>query len=463
MRLHALLNRIKASLAGTKAKLGDNNYFRSVITLVFGTAGSQAITLLCLPILTRLYNPEHFELFAVYVAFSTVLSSIACFRFEIAISKPKKTSEAINIVLLATVLCVLSSLLTLLVIVVLFHNINSLANLQSQYKILYYLIPLGMLSAGLYSVAMYFANRRKLFKDVAYTKFTQSISAASVQTAGGLYSASSLWLVIGQILSQSVGVYRLFSKSFRNKFVAIQRMSFVNLKSTFVKYKKFPKYSVLDSLFNTASLQLPIVLIAQFSAAPLVGYLYLALRLLQMPMTLIGSSVSQAFLVFASEISGGDELRSFALSNIKKLANFGGLFLLATGLAAYFLVPTIFGNEWELTAKYVLIMVPWFIFQFCASPISMIMHINGAQKQLLLLTSFGLIGRVGIVFLAYLFFPDYFVESLALMSFIYYVACYLVFSVACGVTFREAVKVQYLNLISSFLLIVFYFCSGLVV
>lgn len=457
MRIGALLNRIKASLAGAKAKLGDNNYFKSVITLVFGTAGSQAITLLCLPILTRLYTPEYFELFAVYVAFSTILSSIACLRFEIAISMPKRSSEAINIVLLACTLCFFISALTLLIIFLLLHNVESLNKLGSEQKTLYYLIPLGMLSAGLYSVGMYYANRRKLFRDVAYTKFTQSISAATVQTAGGVFYASAFWLVIGQILSQSVGVYRLFAKSFKKKIVIVKKINLGELKSTFLKYKDFPKYSVLDSLCNTASLQLPIVLIAKLSATPLVGYLYLALRLLQMPMTLIGSSVSQAFLVYASKISCSNDLKQFAMLNVKKLANYGGLFLTTTGLAAYFLVPTVFGREWEPTAKYILIMIPWFIFQFCASPISMIMHIKGMQKQLLLLTTFGLIIRIGAVFFSYYFFTDYFVEFLSLVSFIYYVICYLIFSNACGISLFEGLNVQRFNLILITFVMLFYF------
>ena len=56
--------------------------------LVGGTAFAQAIAVLALPLLTRLYTPDDFSVLAVYAALLGIISVVACLRLEIAIPMP---------------------------------------------------------------------------------------------------------------------------------------------------------------------------------------------------------------------------------------------------------------------------------------------------------------------------------------------------------------------------------------
>ena len=77
---------VKSLLDKVNAKLNaQGGFLKSISVLVGGTIFAQAITVLSLPILTRLYNPLDFSIFAIYTSLLAVLSAISCLRFEVAI------------------------------------------------------------------------------------------------------------------------------------------------------------------------------------------------------------------------------------------------------------------------------------------------------------------------------------------------------------------------------------------
>lgn len=69
-------------------------YARNVITLMTGTGLAQAIPVAISPILTRLYSPEDFGVFALYLATVSIVSVLVTGRYELAIFPPKRDRDA---------------------------------------------------------------------------------------------------------------------------------------------------------------------------------------------------------------------------------------------------------------------------------------------------------------------------------------------------------------------------------
>lgn len=86
-----------------RAALSKSKFAKNVLTLMTGTGVAQIIPLAISPLLTRLYSPNEFAIFAMYSAILAIFSVIACFRFEIAIPIPKEEKEAFELVLLAVI------------------------------------------------------------------------------------------------------------------------------------------------------------------------------------------------------------------------------------------------------------------------------------------------------------------------------------------------------------------------
>ena len=78
-----------------------SEYSKNVLTLLSGTVIAQALPILFAPVLTRIFSPEEFAVYGVYIAvvmFCTVLSSG---RYELAIILPEDDEKAINLLSLS--------------------------------------------------------------------------------------------------------------------------------------------------------------------------------------------------------------------------------------------------------------------------------------------------------------------------------------------------------------------------
>ena len=64
------------------------NFASDVLTLAGGTTFAQILTILSVPILTRLYGPEDFGVWALYISITSIITVIACMRYEYSIMLP---------------------------------------------------------------------------------------------------------------------------------------------------------------------------------------------------------------------------------------------------------------------------------------------------------------------------------------------------------------------------------------
>ena len=77
---------------------------KNSFTLVSSTIVAQAIPLLLHPVLRRIYSPETFGAFAVYLNILSILVVITTFRYETAIVLPKSDIASANVLSLTFIL-----------------------------------------------------------------------------------------------------------------------------------------------------------------------------------------------------------------------------------------------------------------------------------------------------------------------------------------------------------------------
>lgn len=393
-------------------------YIRNIGVLVGGTAFSQLLAILALPFLTRLYTPEDFGVLAVYISILSIISVIACLRFEIAIPLPKKEKDAVALLFLAIISIIIVTLLTILG-VSLFSNLILQATDDKLAGFLW-LIPIGVFFAGIYSALQYWATRKKAFPLIAKTRMTQAISGNGTQLVFGFFNFGAIGLLLGQLLNVGAGIFGLLRYLLKNHLNLLQSIKLRRLKVVSKRYDRFPKYSTWEAFANTGAIQIPIILIAYYVIDAEAGFIMLAMRLLSAPMGLIGGAVSQVYLAEGANHYHNGTLKLFTYQTIKNLAKVGILPLLFATIAAPFLIPFIFGEEWRRTGILISWMTPWFFMQFITSPVSMALHITGNQKVALALQIFGALLRVGIVILVGIYFTNNIGESYAISGFLFY-------------------------------------------
>lgn len=356
-----------------------SDFSRNVLTLMTGTTIAQAIPIAISPILTRIYTPKDFGVFALFVAVASIFGSIANGRYELAIMLPKKDEDAINIFALGFIITTFISLFLLVLVIVFNGYFTALLN-NDEIGLWLYFIPISVFLTGFFNILNYFNNRRKNYKDIANAIILKSIVLAITQLSIGFIKQGASGLVSGQLISQLVANTKLITNIIKDK-VLISKISKIKIMALAKRYRNFPKYSMWAVLANALSQHLTNILISAFYSVATLGFYSLVQRVLGMPSALIGSSIGQVFFQQATKEKQqtGKAINSFN-STVKKLTmiglpSFGLLFFIVEDLFAF-----VFGEEWRVAGSYAKIVIPLFFIRFVSSTVSTINTIFERQK-----------------------------------------------------------------------------------
>lgn len=348
--------------------LRNNEFAKSVLTLMTGTTIAQAIPIAITPILTRMYSPEDFGVLALFVAITAIMGSVANGRYELAIMLPTEDDDAINIaamgLLIATVLSVV------LFFPAIFLNDYITEKLDNQFIGFWlYFVPPVVWLLGLYNILNYLNNRKKSYKDMAKATVYKSVAQAAVQLGIGAVKATASGLISGQIVSNLVANTRLALNVKRQ--YKLSKISWPEMKRLAKRYIDFPKYSMWATLSNTLSYQLLNMLITLFYSVATLGFYSLAQRILGMPSSLVGDSIGRVYFQQATleKNKTGKAVKIFK-STTKKIMVLSCVFF----IPLYFVLPLVFaiafGEEWRIAGEYSQLILPIFVFRFVSAALS---------------------------------------------------------------------------------------------
>lgn len=364
-------------------------FMRAVLVLVSGTALAHALTALALPFLSRLYQPADFGLLAVFSGLLSILSVSACLRYELAIPLATDDDEAMGLLALSLICAAGISALLAVPILLAPDQIASLLGQPLLEPYLLLLVP-GTALAGGFSALQFWYVRQQRFALLARTRVAQSAAAASTQIGFGWAGLTPLGLLLGYMLNVGIACLSLGGSLIRQR----SPLPWGRLSALAASYSRFPKYSTLEALANTAAIQIPIIMIAAQANAAEAGYLMLALYVMQAPMALIGGAISQVYLSRAADENRLGRLATFTTEVLSGLCKTGLGPLLMAAVVSPLAFSIVFGPQWDRAGWLVVWMTPWFMLQFITVPISTALHVTGRQKQALQLQLFGLALRV---------------------------------------------------------------------
>lgn len=362
-----------------------SEFSRNVLTLMTGTSVAQALPIAAAPILTRIFTPEDFGLFAFYFSIVTILAVLATARYELAIVLPKRRDDAYQIVIMSWVISSTVSLLTLFMIWLFESQIVGLLNNPEVANWLYW-IPLSIFLTGVYQSLYYWFNREKGYRDMANSRIAQSSTMVASQIGFGfLTKLSALGLILGQVIGQILATLymgRKFLKNTRNVHKPKKLKQFVLAK----RYINFPKFLLIAHTMNATSRQLPSIFFNILFTATVAGFYMLIQRVIGAPLSIIGGAIGDVFRQQASKAYAerGKCINEYK-STFKKLLIISVLPFSVFIFIAPDLFSIVFGENWREAGFYAQILTPMFFLQFVASPLSVLFIIAERQKEDLLM------------------------------------------------------------------------------
>lgn len=389
-------------------KIANRKFFINVLTLVSGTAISQGVTLTVMPLLTRIYTPQEFGNFALYLAIVSTISVVSSWKYELAIMLPKKDKDAQALLFISIVITVLMSVLILLILII-FNK--QLTVLFDNLRLFIWMIPVGIFFTGIVQVFSAWNTRNQFYKNVSGARITQAGSTAISQFSFRYYSGISKGLIWGSIIGFILSLAVLIYRSIKMNTIHLKTLSKENIIKNAKDYKNFPKYQSFSVLINSFSQHLPVMLLTIFYSPVIAGFYSLTHRALNTPARLIGGSVRQVFYENASKIySSGNSIKKIYEKVTFNLIKVTILPYLVLGIFSKEIFSFIFGVDWITSGIYAQFII-FFIFTITINPPSvMSIQILGMQRFHLKYEFLLAFARAASIYIGFAYFSNHFIS-----------------------------------------------------
>ncbi len=410
--------------------LPRSTYAQNVITLMTGTGLAQAIPIAISPILTRLYTPEDFGIFALYTSIASIGSIFVTGRYDLAIMLPKKDRDAFQVVVLSACLSVIISIFLFVFVFFFNDSIVALLGVPGISKWLYW-VPISTMFIGVYGSLSYWCNRKSRFGRLAISRVTQTSTSSFSQLFAAHLKTGSHGLVFGQLIGQFTATLMIARDIKIHDKSLIKNIRILQVIALAKRYKNFPRYLIIAHGFNAGSGQMPMLLLGGLFNATTAGYYSLIQRVMGVPMTFVANAIGEVFRQEASQAyvhTGSCRLiyiKTFKRLFFLALIPFAFFFVAGPSLFAWF-----FGEPWRVAGEYSRILLPMFFFQFITTPITQLPLFAEKQK----IDLFWQISLFFLVLLAFIY--GYFINDVKWVFIIYSGAYVFMYIAAFVISFK---------------------------
>ena len=370
-------------------------FFKNILSIGSGNLIAQCISIAAYPIITRLYTPEAFGTFAIYVSIILIIAPTVTMQYDAASILPQNDQEGFCLILIAFC-CVL---ILSFAVFPLGHIINRFA--FSEEKLILFFLWVGVVIVGLKQVAQHWVLREKRFAGLAKSAVFESIVDRTVSLLLGIVSGVGfVGLILGRVFGPLVAaVYLIKSSFFQEKR---HRPTCQEFSRALVRYRKFPIYSTWAVFINSFSRESTILIMSALFSPVEVGFYGLSVRVMNLPMMSVGDAIAKVFRQRAAEIKGDNLALSTLIKNLENAC----LSLLLPPILVMMIggdkvFTFVFGVDWVEAGSYTQVLVFLFLGSFFHRILSSLFDLFEKQEIRLILDTPYLIFRLGSVFLGY--------------------------------------------------------------
>jgi len=407
------------------------------------------IGILAAPIVARLYPPDAYGFAATFISVVAIIGVVACLRYELSIVLPDNDRDAVN---LFAVSVLSAGLVATVIAVVVLSGRDSFMPLLPvlENASFMWLVPVAVFMQGVFSALNYWNSRARHFARLSIAQVSSSVVTTSAQLgAGATGFATGGSMIVANVGGQAAAVSFLGFRFIRRDFRFLMRhVRWRVMLDVLKQYRKFPIYSTWSGLLNTASWQLPVLMLGAYFSPAVVGFYALGFRLLQIPMNLVGGAVSQVFMQRAGEAKNNGTLAPLVESLFQRLVTVGLFPMLLVSLVGEHLYIVVFGKNWAEAGVYTQILSVWAFVWFVSSPLARLFYVIGRQEFSLALNAVIFVTRLAALGIGGYFQNVYLALALfAVSGFILYGYQALVVLQSVGIPLRRAWNVVQKNLL----------------
>lgn len=368
-------------------KLRISKDYKNILTLMSGTTISQVIPIIATIFIARLYSGYEFGEIELFLKLSSFLVVISTLRYELAIPLPKLDKHAFYLFHFSLRWNLIFMVLTQVLLVLAFYFLNPFLG-EYEFSNLYLFLPVYVFLMAFSSQAENWFLRKELFKQLSYAKVANAFGNNVLKIGLGLLSVGSIGLIFGNIIGFIIGglfflpeTLRAFSRNERTE--TTKKARWVSAKS----FRDFPFVNAPHAIIEAVKEILVVVLFTLYYGIEIVGFYYFALKIIRIPISLIGIAFAQVFYKNAADlISEKKSIKKYVLKNARDLFLISIVPTIVLLLFGDKLFEIAFGSEWVFAGKLAQINAPVLLIIFISSPLSRLPMLLNQQRWFFLIS-----------------------------------------------------------------------------
>jgi lipopolysaccharide exporter len=346
-----------------------SKFSRNVMVLTTGTALSQLIPFIVLPILQKyFYGPADFALLASFVYFSEMIGVVSTLKLEYAIVAQRTPQDAREVAATGYRVVSISTLFSIVLAVICFQwdVIHGLHKLGTSI----FLLPLVVLAMGSMQITSYWFNARQEYPKIAQGKLVQTATSEGVKLASGFAGLNFTGLIIGRVLGY-VSVAVLQWRRFAANAAGIERRHFSKW-DTIKRHKSYVLFTT-PSVFVGALINfLYIEMFLEHFGSESAGMVSVAMTYVGAGLGMVAGSISQVFFGTISNIHKRKELESLYVRFLGRLFLMSGVMTAMVWVFPASWIVGVLGPEWNDLIVYCRVISVWLGVWFISSSLSFI-------------------------------------------------------------------------------------------
>ncbi len=343
-------------------------FYKDIATLFSGTVIAQIISVIGALFLAKIYAPEMYGYYSVFLSFVGILTIINSLKFEYIVITEKSEKKSINTVNSLV-------LIILLISIIHFAFFNVFQSYFYKKGIVLSLLIFSTITAAFLSntkVFESFNTRKSLFKSIATGRVIMAIGTVLFQLLFFYYSSKGL---IYGYLTAVIITFLFFLYSLK-KIIKFPNLNL--FKKTVNSHINIFKFAFPSGLINGIALHVMPILMLSFFTASSSGIYALGLKIVSVPLFIISSSVSQVYFQKSSNYFNHSKQKLYNLTKKIVISNISIMLviLILINTIGVFLLNLIFDNTWHNLSEYILILSIFVLCKSCFSPISSIIVVT---------------------------------------------------------------------------------------
>lgn len=341
-----------------------SSFIRNATVLATGSFFAQAIPLLILPVLTRMFTPALFGIQALLQTGGSFITPIATGQYELAIATPRTARRAQAIATVGLLLTVAVTLVLLGMIALFRDRLLDWFDIDAL-GFWIYAYPLLVLTLSLINIANYWLLRQGKFLLQTINKMVMAFSTAIIALIMGLLHVP-YGLLIGFMGGVSLGACWAMIQATDHRLRLVPHESADYYKRVAKQYVQFPLFGGLPTAFNNFAAQIPLLIITAHYTLDVTGHYAVARNILYGGVHLIALCVGQVLLKHMAErVQNRQPIWGDYCKILAGLIAFGLCMMLGVYIVGPWFFGLYLGSGWSESAEITRILsfnvLAWFV------------------------------------------------------------------------------------------------------